>query len=159
MPLTELPFGLQGHIFRSPMPFGKYDPEGEALHEFKRTNVSVIVLLASDEECLEKAGRNLQAFYREEGFEVIYLPIHDFGVPLIEHLENVITKTAELAQKGHNIAIHCSAGIGRTGMFAACVAKKVLGLSAEEAISWVRRYVPGAVETCEQEKLVTSYLC
>ena len=68
MSLTELPFGLAGDIFRSPMPFGTYDPLGEVLKEYKEKNVSVIVLLADDEECLEKAGRDLQRLYKEEDF-------------------------------------------------------------------------------------------
>ena len=29
MPVTELPLGLPGRVFRSPMPFGQYDLHGE----------------------------------------------------------------------------------------------------------------------------------
>lgn len=81
MPLTELPFHLPGRIFRSPMPFGDYDPQGEAFAKFKQEGVSVIVLLAEDAECLQKAKRHLRDLYAREGFQVIYLPIPDFSVP------------------------------------------------------------------------------
>jgi len=40
-------------------------------------------------------------------------------------------------------------------MFAACLAKQILGLSGEEAIKWVRHYIDGAVETAEQKQLIT----
>ncbi len=50
MPLTELPFGLPGRVFRSPMPFGLYDPHGEVYDQFREEQIAVIVLLASDEE-------------------------------------------------------------------------------------------------------------
>jgi len=81
MSLTELPFNLQGNIFRSPMPFGNYDPSGETFQEFKQKKIKVIVLLAEDEECKQKAGRNLREFYKHEGFQVIPFPIPDFGIP------------------------------------------------------------------------------
>ena len=154
MPLTELPFGLAGHIFQSPMPFSTYDPRGEAVNEYIQKEVSVIVLLAEDEECLKKAGRNLRCLYEEMGFKVIHLPIRDFGVPSNSDLVRAINAVIAYAQTGRNIAVHCSAGIGRTGLFVALLAKQVLGFSGEEAIAWVREYIPGAVETVEQKQLV-----
>lgn len=159
MLLTELPFDLQGNIFRSPMPFGNYDPSGESFQEFKQKNISTIVLLAEDQECEQKAGRNLREFYLQEGFRVIHFPITDRGIPSKEDLEHFGQKTIECAKKGYNIVIHCSAGIGRTGLFAAYLAKQILGLSGEEAINWVRQYIDGAVETPEQRQLITEYKC
>lgn len=49
MCIAELPFGLAGHVFRSPVPFGTYDLRGEGLNEYKEKNISVIVLLADDQ--------------------------------------------------------------------------------------------------------------
>ena len=105
MSLTELPFNLQGNIFRSPMPFGDHDPSGERFREFKHEKISVIVLLAEDEECEQKAGRNLREFYIQEGFQVIHFPITDFGIPSKEDLEHFAQKTIESTIKGHNIVI------------------------------------------------------
>ena len=39
MPLTELPFGFPGRIFRSPMPFGPYDLHGEVYDRFVRNRL------------------------------------------------------------------------------------------------------------------------
>ena len=50
--------------------------------------------------------------------------------------------------------IHCSDWVGRTGLFVACLTRRILGLSGEDAIRWVRRFIPGAVETPEQRQLV-----
>ena len=152
--LTELPLPLPGRIFGSPMPFGDFDPEGEALLKYGEEEVSVIVVLAEEEEILRKAGRDLKALYRKEGFEVIHIPTPDFNVPSKEILEEGVKRTIEKARAGRNIAIHCHAGIGRTGLFAALLAKALLGLSGEEAIQWVRRYIPGAVEAKEQRQRV-----
>ena len=54
MPLTELPLGVPGRIFRSPMPFGPSDLHGEAYDRLCEEQIAVIVLLASEEECLHK---------------------------------------------------------------------------------------------------------
>ena len=43
---------------------------------------------------------------------------------------------------------------GRTGLFTAYLAKRWLGLSSAEALQWVRRFIPRAVETPEQQQLV-----
>jgi protein-tyrosine phosphatase len=154
MSVIELPLGLPGRVFRSPMPFGLYDLHGEVYDRWCEERIAIIVLLASDEECLHKTGRNLREFYRQEGFEVLYLPIPDFGVPTPEDLEQAVYSTIVYAQAGHHIAVHCSAGIGRTGLYLACLAKRVFGVSGAEALQWVRYYISSAVETTEQQRLV-----
>src|SRR5437867_8375368 len=148
--LTALPFGFPGRIFRSPMPFGPSDLHGEVYDRFCEEQIAVIVLLASDEECLHRTGCNLRALYLKEGFQVLYLPIPDFSVPTKDDLEQAVQRTIDYAQAGHNIVVHCSAGIGRTGLFMATLAKQVLGLSGSEALQWIRCYIPRAVETPEQ---------
>ncbi len=148
--LTELPFHLPGRIFRSPMPFSVYDPRGDSLLQFKRERGSLIVLLAEEEECMERAGLNLKTLYLNEGFHVIHFPIPDFDVPSKEDLEEVVKKTVGRAQVGQNIMIHCHAGLGRTGLFVAYLAKHILGLSNEEAIHWTKKYIPKALDTDEQ---------
>ena len=154
MSLTELPFRLPGRIFRSPMPFGPYDLHGEVYDQFREAQIVVVVLLASDDECLRKTGRHLRAFYLAEGLQVLYLPIPDFGIPAQDDLEQAIQRTIAYAQAGQHTVIHCSAGIGRTGLFMAYLAKWCLGLSGHEAIQWVRHFIPHAVETPEQQRLV-----
>ncbi len=79
MPLTELPFGLPGRLFRSPMPFGPYDLHGEVYDQFREEQITVVVLLTTEDECLHKTGRNLRALYLQEGLTVLYLPIPDFS--------------------------------------------------------------------------------
>lgn len=156
MLITELPFGQPGRIFRSPMPFGTHDPEGEIYEAYRNHHVSVIVLLAEDHECQVKARRDLRALYTQDGFTVVHLPIVDFGIPNAQALRLALDATVREAQSGRHIAIHCSAGIGRTGLFTAFLAKKLLNLPGEEAIEWVRRCIVGAVETRQQRDFVTS---
>jgi protein-tyrosine phosphatase len=152
--LTELPFGLPGRVFRCPMPFSPYDPHGHALQTFQALEISVIVLLAEVDECLIMTRRDLPALYLQAGFQVLHLPIPDGGVPLRDQLEQIVTSIIQHAQAGQHLAIHCYAGIGRTGLVAAAVAKRLLGVPGEAAIAWVRRYIPRAVETSVQRRLL-----
>ena len=154
MRVTELPLGLPGRIFSCPMPYGRYDPEGKTLEAFQKYHISVVVLLAEEQEILERTGRDLKRLYLSGGLEVIHLPIPDFDVPEKEELEKTVNLTLSNAKAGRNMIIHCHAGIGRTGLFVAYLARRVLGLSGAEAIRWVRRYIPGAVEVSEQEEMI-----
>jgi protein-tyrosine phosphatase len=157
MSITELPYNLPGKIFRSPMPFGLFDFGDKAYEEIKRQHVSVIVMLTSDEESLRRTGLDLRKMYQEEGFEVVQEAMPDFGIPEGDSLKGALHKIVDLAYDGKNIAIHCFAGLGRTGMVAALLARRLLGMSGEEAIDWVRVYIPDAVETPDQRKLVMEY--
>ena len=157
MSLTELPYGLPGRVFRSPMPYSAYDPSGELVEQYREEEISVIVLLAEEQEYRRIAQRDLKKLYTENGFQVIHLPIEDMSIPGLEALRPAVQAAYELARDGKNIAIHCHAGVGRTGMFAACLASEALGLTGEQAISWVRERILNAVENLEQRDVVLNF--
>jgi hypothetical protein len=156
--MTELPFRLRGKIFRSAMPFCVYDEEGTLFAQFQRSQVSVVLVLAGRKECLERTGIDLIDFYGECGLQVIHLPIPDFGVPRKSAVKQVLRKIIRLANDGHNVVIHCFAGVGRTGTIAACLAGEIFGDSGGEAIKRVRTWIgDGSVETHGQKRFVIEY--
>ncbi len=157
MSIIELPFGFPGRILRSPMPFSDFDYGDNLFIQFQQQEIDVVVLLLTDDSCVTRSGRNLRQLYQDHGLEVIHLPIRDFGVPALQPLEEAIQATIERACQGKDIVIHCYAGLGRSGMFLACMARRVLGKSAEEAVSWVRTYVPGAIETAAQVDIIGEF--
>lgn len=157
MSLTELPYGLPGRVFRSQMPYSTYDPSGELVEQYVEQGISAIVLLAGEQEYLLHTNRDLKKLYAEHGFEVIHLPITDFEVPSQEAINTAVKVAYELARQGRNIAIHCYAGIGRTGTFAACLARQALDLSGDAAIVWVRERIPDAVENVKQRNTVLNF--
>lgn len=155
--LIEMPFKFPGKIFRSPMPFSYYD-RSEIWDAYKEKAVDLVVVLAEQGEYLVYAGRDLPAFYDSQGLEVLHIPVPDFGVPRDRQVwEDGLSQVARTAHEGKNIAVHCLAGIGRTGTFLACLAKKELGLEGEEAILWVRNTLPGALENGYQEDFVIEF--
>ncbi len=152
--LRQLPIDLPGKIYCSPMPFGHCDLKGDLFNEYQVHGVRAVVLLASDEECLDKAGFNLRQFYLDNGMQVIHLPVADFGAPKRTDLEEAVDNVIQLARSNVTLAIHCHYGIGRTGLFAAFIGKRLLGLSGLEVIFWIRGVIPGALEAPEQIQMV-----
>lgn len=155
--ITELPFGLPGKVYRSAMPFGLYDQEGKVYPAYLDADISTVVILVETSEILEKSGRDLRKLYLKQGMGLLHLPIQDYDIPDPKVLKQTVTEALDLVRQGKNIAIHCSGGIGRTGMMLACMAKQVFHTDGEQAIAWVRKYVPGAVETDYQRQLVIDF--
>ena len=155
--LTRLPFGFPGEIYRSPMPLGPYDPRRELLKLYRAVGLDLVVMLSADGEDQRLSGQDLASLYRQNGIEVLRLPIVDFQTPDLATMRTIVEHIQSAASQGQNVVVHCSAGLGRTGMLLACLAKQTLGLDGEAAIQWVRQYVPGAVETDAQRQFVNAY--
>jgi len=117
----------------------------------------VVVLLAEDQECLDNTQRNLPVLYAESGLQVIHLPIPNYGVPPIGALEVSINETICYAHAQRHALIHCSAGLGRTALFAIFLAMKILGLSGREAIGWVGQHHPRTLLTPVQIDMILAH--
>lgn len=87
------------------------------------------------------------------GLALLHLPIPDFGVPDLRF--EVGWRAARLGERltaGETVAIHCRAGLGRTGTIAARLLIETAGLDAAAAIAVIRRdHAAEAVETAGQE--------
>ena len=154
MEFTQIPFKFAGNIYRSAMPYSSYDPRGQLINKYNKKNISVVVVLVSEDEALEITGRSLLEEYDKLGYEIINLPISDFGIPTLPELQKGISQVLQYSQNGKSVVVHCHAGVGRTGLFMAGLAKIGMGLSPKESIRWVRSFIPGALEVEEQEQLL-----
>lgn len=152
--LVPIPLGLRGQVYRSPMPFAAFDDGKTTFSEYLDAKINTVVMLTEDGEDLRRAGKDLAQTYADHQIETVHFPITDFDTPedhssLLDKLDEVLQR----AEQGENIAVHCFAGRGRTGLFIALLARKALNMAGQEAIDWVRGYFP-AIETEEQEELI-----
>ena len=152
--ITLMPFNLSGKIFRSVMPYGVYDQQGTVLESYLQQEISAVMILSEKKEWPLISGKMLNEVYLENKFDVFYFPIADFSVPGFSGFKEALETVIRTARNGRNVAVHCLAGIGRTGLFMAFLAQEILGISPVEAIHWVRESLPGAIETEEQIEFI-----
>jgi atypical dual specificity phosphatase len=87
--------------------------------------------------------------YETAGFNFLCLPIPDGDAPTVDQAQHFIRFVDEVRILKQAIAVHCEAGLGRTGtMLAAYLIAQ--GETAENAIALVRNKEPVAVETTKQ---------
>jgi 4-hydroxy-tetrahydrodipicolinate reductase len=90
------------------------------------------------------------------GIAVRHEPIVDFAAPTAEALERCVAFVRERWARGEAVAVHCHAGVGRTGtVLAACLVAE--GARPDDAIAAVRAVRPGSLETPEQEEAVRAF--
>ncbi|CAB3991611.1 dual specificity phosphatase CDC14A isoform X1, partial [Paramuricea clavata] len=80
--------------------------------------------------------------FTDAGFDHYDLFFNDGSIPVDSIVRRFLTVT-ESASGG--IAVHCKAGLGRTGSLIGCYIMKHFHFSAAEAIAWMRICRPGSV--------------
>ena len=128
-----------------------------AFDVYVQHNVDVIVSMLDQDEERTLGLRQEQTFCQARGIQFISFPIVDFGLPDIAALADLVDKCDDLLAQGKHIAVHCRAGIGRSGMVTSCLLVK-RGMSAQRALKTVSAARGVSVpDTVEQGEIVDDF--
>jgi atypical dual specificity phosphatase len=86
------------------------------------------------------------------GLAPFHIPVEDFEAPTIEQAEEFCRIVDRMKAEGKKVAVHCLAGLGRTGTMLAAYLIHLDGIGAAEAIEKMRKIQPGYIQ-CEEQEL------
>lgn len=90
------------------------------------------------------------------GLRIEHIPVIDLTAPTLHQVKQAVTMIASCLDHHLPVAVHCIAGLGRTGTILACFLVRQ-GMSADKAITTIREWRPGSIEVPEQEAVVYEY--
>jgi atypical dual specificity phosphatase len=124
-----------------------YPESAEDLRWLRRNGVDLLVTLT------ESPVR--RDWVNEAGLMVVNVPVPDMEAPTDRQIDHLLDTIRKANASGMGVAVHCGAGLGRTGtVLAAWLVAN--GDSPRDAIAAVRELRPGSVETVEQERAIES---
>lgn len=91
------------------------------------------------------------------GLKNLHLPIYDREAPSMAQTYMLVRRMQTLLEQGEVLAVHCKAGIGRTGSVLAAWLIREGGLSAETAITRLRSIKSTFVQTEVQERFLHDF--
>lgn len=91
------------------------------------------------------------------GLANIHLPIFDRETPSIPQTYMLLRRMQLLLDGGHVVAVHCKAGVGRTGTVLAAWLIREGGLSAQSALERLRQINHAYVQTALQEQFLHDF--
>lgn len=118
------------------------------LHWLRNQGIDLVVTLTEDP--LPRTWIN------QSGLLSVHEPIADFEAPPPEQLDRCVEAIRKALDSRLRVAVHCRAGIGRTGTILAAYLV-ASGMPARDAIQKVRSQRRGSVETPEQARCVEQF--
>jgi atypical dual specificity phosphatase len=97
-----------------------------------------------------------RAWVNDAGLMMMHVPVEDMAPPTQAQIDRCLSAIERANERGMGVAVHCTAGLGRTGVILACyfVAR---GTSAQAAMAKVRKLRTGSIETDEQADAVVEF--
>jgi atypical dual specificity phosphatase len=114
----------------------------------RRQGIELLISLTED--------RPRRDWVEDAGLLVFHVPVIDMEAPTQDQLERCVSAIARANERHMGVAVHCGAGLGRTGVVLACYFVHK-GLTAQNAIGRVRRLRPGSIETDEQADAIAEF--
>ena len=94
--------------------------------------------------------------HRTLGMLTSHIPVADYTAPTLDQAKQAVATITAFLERRLPVAVHCLAGLGRTGTILACYLVEN-EMSANNAITIIREERPGSIETSDQEAVVYEY--
>nr|WP_157496821.1 dual specificity protein phosphatase family protein [Hahella ganghwensis] len=88
---------------------------------FAKLGITKVLSLMEVQEASELGLAKEKAVLQQYGIEFLNFPIRDRGLPKTAALSDLVDALYLEVSSGQVLAIHCRAGIGRTGILASCL--------------------------------------
>ncbi|MEX8193370.1 phosphatase domain-containing putative toxin [Comamonas guangdongensis] len=138
---------VAGRLAGTPWPGVVHDMDGD-LRALRRCGVTMLITLTEKDFPQEPLARH--------GLKNFHLPVYDHEPPTVAQIQMLLARMSALLRRGEVLAVHCLAGLGRTGtVLAAWLVRE--GLTADEALRRVRLIDAQYVQSRTQEALLHEY--
>lgn len=110
-------------LYLGAMP-GRHESIEKWQDELQQHRIDRVVCLAPADEIKKKSPAYWLWRQKNADIEVTDVPVPDYGIPMGDdaaHFREEARRVAQEMRYGSRIFIHCGAGVGRTGTFAAAV--------------------------------------
>jgi hypothetical protein len=116
-------------FYRSILPDGYYDKKLDIKNLWKKFDFTHIISLINEEEYFRKTGKDQKSnyfFMKKSVYNKFSISTkifrNDNWIPkLYNFIKNIFLPIIKNNSKEERICVHCSAGVGRTGMFYCCI--------------------------------------
>lgn len=120
-------------------------------------HADVLVCLVEDFELQNLKINRLPEIAQQLGIKLLRFPLVDATVPEnLDTMRYIIKQIQQEFEAGKVVIIHCLAGLGRSGMVAACLLVE-RGLSGPEAIRHVRKFRKNSLFLKNQQQFVKKF--
>ena len=147
-----LPLASGGVLVLSEQPASMGAPV-PVLQAYRQAGAGMVVSLLPEPELQRLGLGQIASDCATQALQWAHCPIEDFAAPGDEFeaaWQRFGPTVHALLDQGQGVALHCRAGLGRTGTVAARILLE-RGVPLQQAIETVRRTRPGSIETSVQE--------
>jgi atypical dual specificity phosphatase len=120
----------------------------EELEWLRRQGIQILLSLTEEPPRFD--------WVEDSGLLLFHVPMVDMEAPTIEQLDRSISAIERARQQQMGVAVHCGAGLGRTGVVLASYFVRQ-GHTPAGAVARIRRLRPGSIETDEQAEIVQAF--
>jgi atypical dual specificity phosphatase len=138
----------EGRLAATPMPGVSADIDYD-LDLLKNVGVTTLITLTEQDFPQDALARH--------GLKNVHLPIADRKAPTPAEMDMLVARMRDLMDNGKVLAVHCLAGLGRTGTILAAYLVKEKGMSAHGALNQIRRFNRQFVQSDDQEDFLLEY--